>query len=323
MARFILRRLLWLIPTVVLVTFLVYFAVRIGWNPVAAYKRANPRASAAKLAQYKEANGLYDGFTGILRGYAEWGWRFVRGPEEWSRSIKGSGEVWPLLRYSIFNTLRLTGIAAVLGITLGVAFGILASSRPGGILDTAINSTAFFVGAIPPFVSGVVLQLTFAVSLGWLPTGGVYPPGHEGFDLWLMIKHLTLPVFVVLIQTVAQYSRFMRASVLEVASSDFLRTARAKGIPERQVMFRHSVRNAMIPIVTVIALDFGALIGGLIITENIFNYPGMGQYFVKAANDGDFPKLMPFMVLVIISVLLFNLIADVVYAYLDPRIRLD
>ena len=112
-----------------------------------------------------------------------------------------------------------------------------------------------------------------------------------------MLKHLILPVSAVAIQTVSQYTRFMRASVLEVASADYLRTARAKGIPERQVLFHHSVRNAMVPIVTVIALDIGALIGGLIITENIFTYPGMGLYFVTAINDGDFPKLMPFMVL--------------------------
>jgi peptide/nickel transport system permease protein len=323
MARFIARRLLWLVPTLVFVTFMVYVAVRIGWNPLATYLKANPRANKKKQAQYIQANGLYPGFGGIFRGYAEWLWRFVQGPAHWSRSIKGGGEVWPLLRYSIFNTLRLAGVSAVVGIGLGLGVGIWASSKPGGYLDTAINSTAFFVGAIPPFVSGVVLQLTFAVSLGWLPPGGVYPPGHQGFDLLLMCKHLILPVTAVTIQTVAQYSRYMRASVLEVSSSDYLRTARAKGIPERQVLFSHAVRNAMIPIVTVIAVDIGALIGGLIITENIFNYPGMGQYFLKAANDGDFPKLMPFMVLVVISVLLFNLMADVAYAYLDPRIRLD
>jgi peptide/nickel transport system permease protein len=111
--------------------------------------------------------------------------------------------------------------------------------------------------------------------------------------------------------------------VLDVSTSDFLRTARAKGIPERQVLFKHSVRNAMIPVVTLIALDIGALLGGLIITENIFDYPGMGVFFLTAVNDGDVSKLLPFMVVVVFSVLLFNLLADVAYAYLDPRIRLD
>lgn len=323
MIRFVVRRLFWLVPTVIVVTFMVYVAVRIGWDPVQSYKRANPRATKAKVAQYRESNGLYEGWTGYIRGYGEWLWNFVRGPEHWSRSIKGKAEVWPPLSYAIFNTLRLAGIAAVLGIGLGLGLGILAARRPGGWIDSSVNSVAFFVGAIPPFVSAVVLQLVFAVQLGWLPPGGVYPPGHQGFDLWLMIKHLILPITVVAVQTIAQYSRFMRASLLEVSSSDYLRTARSKGISDRAVLLRHGVRNALIPIVTVIAIDLGALLGGLIITEAIFNYPGMGVYFLDAAGDGDFPKLMPYLVIIVVAVLLFNLLADLAYAYLDPRIRLD
>jgi peptide/nickel transport system permease protein len=168
-----------------------------------------------------------------------------------------------------------------------------------------------------------VLQLVFAVKLGWLPPVGVYPPGHQGFDLTLMLKHLILPVTVVLIQTVSGYGRYMRASLLDVSSADYLRTARAKGISERAVMRRHGVRNALIPVVTVLAIDIGALLGGLIITENIFNYPGMGVFFINASNKGDFPQMMPYLVIIVTSVLVFNLIADLSYAYLDPRIRLD
>jgi peptide/nickel transport system permease protein len=321
--RFILRRLLWFIPTIVLVTFIVYLTVRIGWNPVATYKRANPRATNAKLEEYKRVNGLYEGFWGYLRGYGEWLKRFVQGPSHWSRSIKGRGEVWPPLRYAIFNTVRLAGIAAILGIVIGLSLGVLAARKPGGRFDTAVNSAAFFLGAIPPFVSGVVLQLVFAVQLGWLPPGGVYPPGHQGFDLWLMIKYLILPVAVVAIQTISAYSRYMRASLLDVSSADYLRTARAKGLPERRILMRHGVRNALIPVVTVIAIDVGAVLGGLIITENIFNYPGMGVYFLKSVNDGDFSRLMPYLVIVVAAVLLFNLLADLAYAYLDPRIRIE
>jgi peptide/nickel transport system permease protein len=322
-ARFIIRRLLWFFPTVIVVTFLVYTAIRVGWDPLAAYSRANPRASAEKRAQFVEANGLYPGFSGIIRGYREWLWGFVQGPGHWPRALKGNQPVWPQLQYAIGNTLRLYGVAAVIGISLGISLGILASRNPGSWLDTAINTTAFYVGAIPPFVSAVILQLVFAVQLGWFPPFGVYPPGHSGFDLFEMVKHLVLPVVVVTMQSIAQYSRYMRASVLDVSSSDFLRTARAKGIPERQVLFKHSVRNALIPVVTLIAIDIGAVLGGLIITENIFNYPGMGVYFINAINDADTPKLLPFMVIVVLAVLVFNLIADVMYAVLDPRIRLD
>jgi peptide/nickel transport system permease protein len=321
--RFILRRVLWLGPTVVLVTFLVYVAVRVGWNPLAAYVRSNPRASAEQREEFIEANGLYPGASGYVRGYREWLWGFVQGPSHWPRSLKGNAEVWPLLKYSIANTFRLYGLALVIGVGLGVSLGTFASRRPGSWLDTVINTTAFYLGAVPPFVSAVVLQLVFAVQLGWLPSGGVYPAGHRGFDLWLMVKHLVLPVIVVTIQSVAQYTRYMRASLLDVASADYLRTARAKGIPEHQVLMRHSVRNALIPVVTLIAIDVGAVLGGLIITENIFDYPGMGVYFLTAVNDADTPKLLPFMVVVVLAVLTFNLLADIMYAILDPRIRLD
>jgi len=323
MLRFIVRRLLWMIPTVLLVTFMVYVAVRIGWNPVAAYSRANPRASEAKIQQFKDVNGLYEGFGGYVRGYFEWLWGFVRGPDHWPRSIKGGGDVWTPLRYSLFNTLRLAGTAAIIGIGVGLFFGVVAGKRPGTWIDSLVNTTAFFVGSIPPFVSAVILQLAFAVQLGWLPAAGVYPPGHDGFEPWLMAKHMALPVFVVAIQTIAGYTRYMRASLLDVSSSDYLRTARAKGLSERDVLRHHTIRNSLIPIATVVAIDIGALLGGLIITENIFNYPGMGVFFINAANDGDVPKLMPFLVIITLSVLIFNLLADLSYAYLDPRIKLD
>jgi peptide/nickel transport system permease protein len=320
-ARYIVRRLLWIVPSILCVTFAVYVTCRVGWNPVASYGRLNPRAGNARAEQFKQDNGLYPGVTGYIRGYVEWLGKFVRGPDAWPKSIEG-GEVWEPLRYSFFNTLRLVGTTAVVGIGVGVSIGILASRKPGGWLDTAVNTTAFIVGGIPAFVSAVILQLVFAVQLAWLPPAGVYPPGHQGFDLIEMLKHMILPVTVVAIQTIGQFARFTRASVLDVASSEHLRTARSKGISERNVLFRHNVRNALIPIVTIGFVEIGQLFNGLIITENIFNYPGMGVYFVDAATTGDFPKLLPFLVIFTFIVIIFNLIADVLYAYLDPRIRL-
>jgi peptide/nickel transport system permease protein len=314
--------MLWLVPTVVFITFLVYVFVRIAWDPVATYQRANPRASAKKLQQYKDANFLYEGAWGYVRGYFRWGWSFLQGPDHWQRTIKGRFRVYPLLRYSFFNTLRLAGLAAVIGISLGLLLGTLAARRPGGIFDTVVNTVAYFAGAIPPFVSGVALQLIFAVELGWLPDSRVYPPGQRGFDLVLMMKHLVLPITVVAIQTIAGYARYMRASLLDVRSMDYVRTARAKGLGEWTILRRHGVRNAMIPMATIMALDLGQLLGGLIITERIFNYNGLGKYFLDASFAGDLPLLMPFLVMLIISVLVFNLFADLSYAKLDPRIRL-
>jgi peptide/nickel transport system permease protein len=330
MLRFVVRRLMWAIPTLLLVTFLVYVAIRIGTNPSEAYQRSNPRANAAKIAEYEELNNLNGSY---VSGYFRWLGGFIQGlfngGESWQRSIIGRREVWPELKDAMANSLRLGLTASFFGISIGLLLGVFAALRPGSLRDTAVNTGAFVAFSIPPFVSAVLLQLLFAVMWSrWFgdtlfPTSGVYPPGQRGFDLGLMVKHMVLPVFVVAIQIIAVYARYMRASLLEVLNSDYMRTARAKGISERRVLVNHAVRNSMIPVVTVAAIDIGGILGGLIITERIFSYKGMGDFFLTAFDNGDFPQLMPFMVIIVTAVLMFNLLADVSYAWLDPRIRLD
>jgi len=323
MLRFIVRRIAWALPTLLLVTFLVYVALRLGTNPVNSYLRSNPRASPEKIAQYKELNGLGSNY---VFGYFNWLQNFVT--FNWPRSIKGSREVFPALKDSLANSLRLGVAATVVGVIIGLGIGMFAALHPGGRRDVTVNTAAFIGISIPPYISAVLLQLLFAVYWSrWFgetlfPTSGVYPAGHYGFDPVLMIKHMALPTIVVAIQIIAVYSRYMRSSLLDVLNSDYMRTARSKGISERRILIRHGVRNALIPIVTIAALDVGSIVGGLIITENIFDYPGMGVYFLKAFGDGDFPLMMPWMVLIVVSILLFNLIADLTYAWLDPRIRL-
>jgi peptide/nickel transport system permease protein len=321
MLRFVLRRLLWAIPTLLIVTFLVYVAIRLGTDPAEAYERANPRANEAKVQEYKELNNLTGSY---IQGYFGWLTDFLSPlwGGEWQRSIIGQRPVWPEMKDAMANSLRLGLTASFVGISIGLMLGIFAALRPGGLRDTAVNTGAFVAFSVPPYVSAVLFQLLFAVMWSkWfghtlLPTSGVYPPGHQGFDLRLMIKHMILPVTVVAIQIIAVYARYMRASLLEVLNSDYMRTARAKGISERRVLVNHAVRNSMIPVVTVAAIDIGAILGGLIITERIFAYPVMGDFFLTAFGNGDF------MVFVVTAVILFNLLADVSYAWLDPRIRL-
>jgi len=326
MLRFVIRRLFWAVPTVLLVTFLVYVAIRLGTDPLASYLRINQRASPKKIQQYIEFNGLYEGAGGYVRGYFKWLGGFLSG--DWPRSIKGTREVWPDFKYSMFNTLRLSGIATILGVSIGLSLGVFVALRPGSLRDSSVNTAAFVGLSIPPFVSALLLQMLFAVYWSrWFgeslfPTSGIYPPGHQGFDLVLMLKHLVLPVTVVAIQVIAVYTRYMRATLLEVLNSDYMRTARSKGISERRVLVRHALRNALIPVVTVAAIDIGAILGGLIITENVFSYPGLGKFFLDAYGTGDFPQLMPWMFFFTVLVILFNLLADVSYAWLDPRIRL-
>lgn len=327
MLRFVLRRLLWAIPTLLIVTFLVYVAIRLGTDPAEAYERANPRATEAKVQEYKELNNLTGGY---FRGYLGWLTDFLSPlwGGEWQRSIVGRRQVWPEMKAAMANSLRLGLVSSMVGISIGLMLGIFAALRPGSLRDTTVNTGAFVAFSIPPYVSAVLFQLLFAVMWSkWfgdalLPTSGVYPPGQQGFDLWLMLKHMILPVTVVAIQIIAVYARYMRASLLEVLNSDYMRTARAKGISERQVLVSHAVRNSMIPVVTVAAIDIGGILGGLIITERVFSYPGMGDFFLTAFGNGDFPQLMPFMVMIVSAVILFNLLADVSYAWLDPRIRL-
>ena len=318
------RRLAWALPTLLLVTFLVYIALRLGTDPLQSYLRTNPRASKEKIEQYKSVNGLSSNY---VLGYFHWLKNFVT--FNWPRSIKGSREVWPELKDAMANTIRLGTFATVVGVSIGLFVGMFAALKPGSRRDVAVNTGAFLGVSIPPYITAVLFQLVFAVYWSrWFgktlfPTSGVYPPGHTGFNLVLMLKHMALPMMVVAIQVIATYSRYMRSSLLDVMNSDFMRTARSKGISERQILLKHGVRNALIPVVTIAALDIGSIIGGLIISENIFAYPGMGLYFLDSFTNGDFPLLMPWMVLVVASTLMFNLVADVSYAFLDPRIRLD
>ena len=178
--------------------------------------------------------------------------------------------MWPELKQALINTIVLGSIATFVGVTIGLGIGIISALRPRSFFDNATTTGAFVGISIPPYVSAILLQLFFAITITrWLgldkpllPTSGIYPPGHKGFDPFLRMKHLVLPVTVVAIQIIAVYSRYMRATLLEVKNSDYLRTARAKGISDRRILVRHALRNALIPIVTVAAIDIGAIMGG-------------------------------------------------------------
>jgi peptide/nickel transport system permease protein len=325
MARYVFRRVLWAIPILLVITFLTFWAVQAATDPVASYLRTNPRATPEKVMQYREAHGL---IGSMPEQYFRWLKKFVT--LDWGNSIKGNVPVWPTLKNALGNSLVLGSLASIVGIGLGLAIGIISAMRQYSKFDTLSTGAAFVGISIPPFVSAVLLQVLFGVLITqwlgltkpFLPIAGAYPPGHTGFDLGLRLKHMILPVTVVAIQIIAVYSRYMRASLLEVKESDYMRTARAKGISERRVLVHHALRNAMIPIVTIAALDIGAIVGGLIITERIFEYRGTGDYLLTALGNGDFPQIMPLMFIIVASVIIFNLLADITYAWLDPRIRL-
>ena len=325
MTRFVLKRLFWAIPVLFIASVLVFIAVRSSADPVAALAR-NPRVNPEALEKYKHSLGLD---RPLPMQYFTWLKSFVT--FNWGQSLTSRRPVWPDIQRALANTLILGAFAFLITITVGVSVGIISALRQYSKFDNLATGASFMGLSIPPFWFALILQLFFGVTLTkwfhlnqpFLPVSGLYPPGHEGFDPWLRLKFMILPAIVVAVQGIAIYSRYMRSSMLEVMNSDYMRTARSKGISEKRVIVRHGFRNALIPLVTYAALDLGAIVGGLVITEAIFGYPGMGRFFVNAYQNGDYTQILPWMMIVVFSVIFFNLLADLTYAWLDPRIRLD
>jgi peptide/nickel transport system permease protein len=303
----------------------VFLIVRSTTSPLAAL-RTNPRVSAEAITKYKHDLGLdRSGY----QQYTTWLANFVRG--NWGTSLITGRAVAPDIRESLTNSVTLGIIAFVLSLIIGLSIGMFSAVRQYSVFDYLGTGTAFVGLSIPVFWFALILQIVFGLYLtNWLHlsepiffTAGLFSPGSEGFDIVDRIRHLALPVMVLAVQEVALYSRYMRTGMLEVLNSDYLRTARAKGLPERRVILGHAMRNALIPLVSVAAIDVGALAGGLIVTETIFAWPGMGVLFISAMRDGDYAVVLPWMMVVVTFVIAFNLIADVMYAVLDPRIRYD
>ncbi len=227
------------------------------------------------------------------------------------------------------NTTQLVFWGVLVSAVVAVSIGVYSALRQYSALDYTFTGLSFIGLALPPFWFGLIAIEFFAFRLkGWLGTAdpplyslGLHSGGESGFNLDYL-RHLALPVATLCVQIVASWSRYQRASMLDVLGADYVRTARAKGLPRRTVIFKHAMRNGLIPLVTVMALDIGALFGGLIITEKIFSIPGMGSLFFNALLQGDAKMLEGWFLVVATCIILFNLLADVAYGLLDPRIRL-
>ena len=225
------------------------------------------------------------------------------------------------------NTILLMGTTMLVAIVLAIPIGILSALRQYSVYDIAATTFSFAGQAIPEFWLGLILILIFYVWLKnpftgepLLPAGGMYTLG-AGFSLVDRIKHLILPVATGALAWIAWYSRFLRSSMLDVIHQDYLRTARAKGLNERTVIYRHALRNALIPLVTVLALDLPYLIGGAVFVETIFSWPGMGRLYYQSALQRDYPVLLAILMIGAAAIILSNLLADLLYVYMDPRIR--
>ena len=320
MLRFVLRRLLWSIPVLFIASVLVFAAVKATTDPGAL---RGPGISAADTQRFRAQLGLD---KSPVEQYTTWASDFVRG--DFGTSLKTRQPVWPELKTAIGNTLQLGFLAFIITIILGIAVGSISAIRQYSLFDTFSTGGSFIGLSMPPFFFGLILQIVLVLMykdwFGSTPffTSRMNSPGMSGFGadrLW----HMVLPALTVAVQGIAVYSRYMRSSMLDVLNSDYLRTARAKGLSELRVVVRHGMRNALIPLTTFAAIDVGSIMGGLVITESIFEWPGMGKYFLVAFSDGDYVRILPWMMLVVISVILLNLVADLLYGVLDPRIRVD
>ncbi len=216
------------------------------------------------------------------------------------------------------KTLSITILAFLFGVIVSVPIGVLAALRRGSVFDFLASSTTFIGISLPPFWFGIVFILIFAVQLRWLPSVGYVPPS-EG--IWPWFKHLILPALAAGVGEVAILMRFVRAGLLDVLGSDYIRTARAKGLRERGVIFSHAMRNAMIPVTTVAGLSLAGLLGGLVITETVFAISGIGRLLVNSIFAKDYPIVQGVILLITLFFVLSNLFVDILYTFLDPRIR--
>ena len=228
------------------------------------------------------------------------------------------------------NTIYLTTVTMLVAVLIAVPIGIVSAIRQYSSFDITVTTFSFAGQAIPEFWLGLILILIFYAWLKnpftgepFLPPGGMTSINSTGFDIGDRIVHLILPVLTGALGWIAWYSRFLRSSMLEVIHQDYIRTARAKGLPNRKVLYKHALRNALIPLITLLALDLPYIFGGAIFVEIIYSWPGMGRLYYQAALQRDYPVLMAVLIIGASFIILSNLLADIVYAYLDPRIRFE
>ena len=320
MYAFILRRILISIPVLLVASFLLFWGVRATFDPTARLRQVQ---DPGVLERERERLGLDDP---LIVQYGNWLGDFVQG--DWGESARTRDDVDTMIGRAMGNTLQLIFWGALFAAVVAVAVGVYSAVKQYSVGDYVFTGLSYLGIAMPPFWFGLMAIEFLAITpqTAWnldeppFLFVGLHSAGESGFNMDY-VRHLVLPVLTLTVQIVASWTRFQRAGMLDVLSSDYVRTARAKGLPRRKVIYRHALRNSLIPLVTVMAVDIGLLFGGLIVTETIFSIPGMGRLFFDSLLNGDVVVLEAWLVVVAVFVLAFNLLADVVYGLLDPRVR--
>ncbi len=310
---YLLRRLGFLLLTVFITSLIIFLVTQALPGDVARILLGREAGEAA-LEELREELGLNDP---LPVQYFNWLRNFVRG--DWGRSFSARSPVFTLVTQRLRNSLMLAGLTLLFAVPLAVGLGVLAGLKEGTLLDNAISISTLSVVGLPEFVTGLILIQIFAFGLGWLPANSSIRPTANFFEALPM---LILPALTATLVLLAYVARLTRAGVIEELKQSYVRTAELKGLPYRTVVFRHVLRNALLPTITVIAISFGWLISGLVVVENVFNYPGLGRLLVFAIDRRDLPVIQAVTMLTVVAFAGANLVADLLYAALDPRIRL-
>ena len=312
MIGYVARRLVFVVLVLIAVSMLV-FGITALLPANVAYLILGPFAQPEQVHALELKLGLTDP---IWQQYLRWAGGFLTG--NLGESTLMNRPIAPLLAEAIGRSLMLTGVSFVLIALIGVGLGIVAALRHGRPLDHGVSVATYLGIAVPEFFWAIVVIIIFAAWLGWLPASG-YEPLSAG--VWIWAKHLIAPTITLVFGHLAHVSRLTRSSMIEVMQSPYITAARAKGLPERVVVLHHALRNALLPTITVLALDFGRLMGGIVVVETVFAYPGLGRLIVFSIQNRDLPTLQAG-ILVIAAIYAFaSLVADLLYARLNPKIR--
>jgi peptide/nickel transport system permease protein len=314
MKKYIIKRILIFIPVLFMISIGAFLIVNLApGNPVDMY--VSPDMTVEQIQATKEALGLNDP---LIVQYAKWVTNIMRGNLGFSFSSRIP--VSTILFQRVGPTLLLMSISLVVAYVLAIPLGILSAKKQNSIVDYIVTGLSFTGISLPSFFLGLGLIYVFAVQLKWLPTGGTKLLGVDG-GISDQIRHLILPVIVLASQFAANMIRYARASMIDVYNENYIRTAAAKGLKPMQILKNHGVRNALIPIITVIGADIPKVVGGAIVTEQIFQWPGIGSLMVASINSRDYPVLMAITMISAVAVLIANILVDIMYAVVDPRIK--
>jgi peptide/nickel transport system permease protein len=316
MGRYLLRRLLIAVPSLLGISIVLFAVLALAPGDPFGELASNPNVPPEVAAALRTKFGLDDP---IALRYLHWLWAMLHG--DWGFSFVSRMDVDTLIQQRLPATLLVIGSSQVVALLIALPVGVYSALRPYSIFDQTANLLAFVGFSLPTFFTGLLFILLFSIYLDWLPFVYRTDLGASGWHwYWEQFKQAVMPVMVLALLQAASWTRYVRSSVFEVVRLDYVTTARAKGLPERTVVVKHVVRNALIPVVTLVALQMPALFGGAIVTEQIFRIPGIGSLLISSILANDTPVIMGVTFVFACLVIFFNLIADILYGWLDPRI---